>query len=335
MCGKSTNDGFSAVVSRLGAAGSLLALTHNRPDGDGLGSIVALAKAARSVGKTAHICVLNEMPLRYAFLFEGDPPAGHEKLDERADQSELIVIADTCALRQLEGIEGVLSRHRRKIVVIDHHITRDDIADVAWIDTTAAAVGVMVGELLEELDWPVTPDIAEALLTAVMCDTGWMRFSNTDARALRAVANLLEAGAQADRIYTKLYQSDRPQRLRLLERMLASLEMHCGGQLALMTIRKRDFAETGARADETENLINEALRLESVEVALLLTECTDCVRVSLRSRRFVNVAGVAKQFGGGGHARAAGCSANEDIKTVRKRIIDVCAVELKKAPAED
>ena len=141
----------------------------------------------------------------------------------------------------------------------------------------------------------------------------------------RLVAGWLEKGGRADHVYAQLFQRDRPQRLHLLEHLLASLELHCGDRLAVMTLRRCDFEQTGASEDETENLINESLRLASIEAAILLTESSRCVRVSFRSRGRLDVAKLAADFGGGGHARAAGCRADEEIDSLKHRLIEACS----------
>ncbi|MCD4699795.1 MAG: DHH family phosphoesterase [Phycisphaerae bacterium] len=331
MCDRCVNNDFQTIVERLGSAGTFLVLTHARPDGDGLGSMSALASAGKAAGKVVHMLVPDTIPPRYGFLFEDAPPAGADGFEKLVDESDLVVVVDTCAFAQLDGLEKSLRARREKIVVIDHHATRDDVGAVQWTDTSAAAVGVMVVEILETLAWPVDERLAEALMTAIATDTGWFRFSNTDSRTLLAAAKMLERGARADLIYKKIYQSDRPERLRLLERMLASLELHCRDRLAVMTIRRADFDRTGARADETDNLINEALRLKNVEVAVLLVEEPDCVRASLRSREVVDVSSVAARFGGGGHARAAGLRADEEMEMLKARLIETCATEIDSA----
>jgi len=322
------DEDFHAVVRRLQTADSLLVLTHARPDGDGLGSMVALARAARAAGRAAQMFLLDAVPGRYQFLFAGQQTAPTEQFVPLAEQADVIVVLDTCALVQLEKIEEALRRRRSRLVVVDHHTTGDDLADVQWIDTTAAATAVMIGEIVEALNWPLDLVTAEALVTAVMSDTGWLQFANTDSRCLRAVAEWLEAGVRPDKLYKKLYQSDRLERLRLVVRMLQSLELHCNGRLAAMTLRRADFEQTGALPAETENLVNEALRMGSVETAILLVENEHCVRVSLRSRDRVDVSAVAARFGGGGHRRAAGIRSAEDLDILRQQVIKACAQEL-------
>ncbi len=323
-----SNNVMSELTARLQQAASLLIITHGRPDGDGLGSMIALATAARAMGKTVHTLVPDRVPPRYEYFFEECPAADPSQSETLAEASDLVVVLDTCAFAQLDGLGAMLKAHREKIVVIDHHATADDVGSLRWQDTSAAATGVMVTELIEALDWPISSETAEALMTAITTDTGWLRFANTDGRCLRVVADLVDAGVRPDKLYQKIYQTDRPHRLELLRRMLGNLELHCSGRLAAMTIRSIDFEVTGARPDETENLVNEALRIGKVDTAILLVENTDCIRVSLRSRDRVDVASVARQFGGGGHHRAAGLRRAGDIETLKGELVAACAQAL-------
>ncbi len=302
------------IARRLSAAKTIVLLTHDRPDGDGLGAMMALAAAARGRGKTALPACTDGVPGRYAFLTAGEALLDATALAEAAKTCDCLVVLDTCTMNQLESVAAVVTAARDKAVVIDHHLTAEPIAPVRWCDPTAAAAGVMVAELLAELDWPITPPVAEALLTAVGCDTGWFRFSNTDSRALAVAARCLDAGASADAMCRKLYQSDRPQRLALLARALAGLQLHYDGRVAVMTLAAGDFAATGAAPAETENIINEPMSIGEVCVSILLVEADGRIRVSLRSKPTpappagapIDVARVARTLGGGGHARAAG-----------------------------
>lgn len=329
MCKKSADSVFSAVVEKLKSAKSILVLTHGRPDGDGLGSMAAFYSAGKAAGKQILLFVPDNIPPRYEYLFAEKPCTEREKFAELADKCDVVLILDTCAFAQLDGLEDMLRTRREKTVVVDHHATADDVGYLQWTDTSAAAAGVMVTELLEAMDWPIDPSAAESLMTAIVTDTGWLRFANTDARALRAVADLVDDGVRPDKLFRRIYQTDRLHRLELTRRMLGSLELHCNDRIATMIIRKSDFSATGARADETENLVNEALRLASVETAILLVENTDCVRVSLRSRDAVDVAAVAKEFGGGGHHRAAGLRLNENIDALKNKLVTACSKKLK------
>jgi bifunctional oligoribonuclease and PAP phosphatase NrnA len=330
-------DPFEQMVDRLSDAHSLLCLTHRQPDGDGLGAMVALSASARRAGVEAHLFLPENVPWRYKFLFNGVFPdcADPSAFRSAAEGTDVVVVLDTCSYAQLEPVAEVIDHVRDKTVVIDHHATADAVGAVRWCDPTAAASGLMMLELLDALGWP-TDDMARvALATAIVSDTGWLRFSNTDGRCLRAMARLVEEGVEPDVLYERIYQVDRPERLALLGRVLANLEFHAGGQLAVMCLREADFRQTGARRDETENLINEAMRVGSVEVAAILVENPEQVRVSLRSRRRVDVSAVAENFGGGGHARAAGLRGTRDLDELKQQLIRAILPRLGQAPGPE
>jgi len=320
MSGNSSQN-RDAAIERLAAAGEMLLLTHARPDGDGLGSVQALSLAAGRAGKAAHALVPDEIPERLSFMFDGERPAGIGRFEELAESSDLIVILDTHAVSQLDDLAEAIGRLSGKVVVIDHHTTGDELSETMWIDSSAAATGVMVGEAIDTLGWPLDQDVAELLMAAVLTDTGWLRFANTDGRCLRAVARWTDAGIRPDVLYRKIYQNDRPQRLSLMVRLLRSMEFYFDSQLAVMALRSRDFDETGGLRSETENMVNEALRIGAVESAILLVEDPEVVRVSLRSRDRVDVAKLAGKFGGGGHRRAAGLRSRTDIDHLKAQLI--------------
>jgi len=342
VCEKSAGSDFvrdpsarSAAVAALARARSLLLTTHVRPDGDALGSVLGLHLAARGAGKSSQMVVPDAIPRRYSFLFRGGSPAGPEQFGEMADRAELIVVLDTCAAAQLEPIVEEIRARREKVLVLDHHATADDLGAVVWRERGAAAAAVMVHDVLAELGWVLDAGSAEALLTGICGDTGWFRHANTDPAALRAAAALMEAGADPEALYARLYQRDRPQRLRLLSAALGSLALSAEGRLAVMSLGRDDFLRTGAEGDETEDFVNEPLRVAGVEVSVLLVaERTGGTRVSLRSRGRVDVAELAGRFGGGGHARAAGFRSREDLAAVRERVATACMEVLRRVGAE-
>jgi len=317
------------IVRRISAAERLLVVTHARPDGDALGSLAAISCAARAAGKQTATLVPSDVPPRYDFLLADCRPAPAGKFAELAGWADAVIIVDTCSFAQLDDLDDQLAAAREKIVVIDHHATTDDIGAVRWLDTSAAAAGVMVGELLDALGWAVGLQEAEALLAAITADTGWFCFANTDGRCLRAAARLLDAGAEGDKLYRRLFQADRPERVMLLSRALSSLELPADGRIATMKLRLADFAETAARQDETENIVNDPMRMGRVEVSMLLVQTPDAeggrrVRVSLRSRGGVDVAAIARPFGGGGHVQAAGLRAEGDIDALAAKLVEAC-----------
>jgi bifunctional oligoribonuclease and PAP phosphatase NrnA len=314
MCATSTSSDSApaAVAARIAAAGSLVVATHDRPDGDAIGSMMALALAARAAGKNVQVTMAEPVPRRYAFLTAGEALLDAAGFARAAAESDCVAVVDTSAMEQLRQVAPTITASRERLVVIDHHQTREEIAPATWADPSAAATGILIVELLDRLGSPLTQEVARAVLTAIGADTGWMQYANTDARALRAAARCLEAGVALDQLYRTLFMNDRPQRIALMGRMLAGMTLHADSRLAVMTITREDFRATGAGPDETENLINEALRIGSVSVAMLLVEQGSEIRGSLRSKspiagaEAVDVAAIAQSLGGGGHARAAG-----------------------------
>ena len=331
------------IAGRLSAADSIVLLTHDRPDGDGLGSMVALALAARAQGKRARIVCAEPVPRRYAFLTADEDLIAPADLAAAAAGCDCVVVLDTCTTTQLESVADALHAAGDKVLVIDHHQTPGDIVAACWRDPSAAAVGVMVAELMEELGWPIDLPIARAVMTAVCFDTGWLRFANTDGRALAAATRCLHAGVAMGRLYQTLYQNDRPERLVLRGRALSAMRLHCGGQVALMSITADDFAETGAQPEETEDLVNEPLRVAGVSVSVLLTQQGEVIRGSIRSKSHhpcaaggepVDVAALARTLGGGGHARAAGFRMTGTIDQVAQEVLAMLAAELGQSPTD-
>jgi phosphoesterase RecJ-like protein len=321
-------DSRGAVVAALDAARTIVTVTHIRPDADAIGCCAALTLAAAHAGKTATAAIPDVIPARYAFLLESCAVKTAADFPALAARADMIVVADTCSFAQLAPLAETLRAQRSKIVVIDHHATADDVADVVWKDTSAAAAGVMVTELLEQLGWMRPAGTVAALLAAIATDTGWFKHSNTDARALATAARLTANGGELNLLHRQLYQGDRPERLRLLAAALSSLEWHAAGRLAVMSLTGEDFTRTGAAIDETEDFVNEPLRVGAVEISTIIIQEGDVARVSLRSKSSVDVAAIARKFSGGGHARAAGCRIPLPLPAARQQVIDACVAAL-------
>jgi len=210
-----------------------------------------------------------------------------------------------------------------KKVVIDHHLTQEDWADVKLVVKEAAASGEVVAELLDEWEIKVDGGIATALYVALVSDTGWFQFANTRPYTLRLAATLMESGVETDRIYQTMYQNESVKRVALATRAQESLELQAGGRLAVMTLTRADFEQTDAGVADTENLINIPLQIGSVEVSIMIVEGREAgpIRINLRSKGQVDVARFAEGFGGGGHARAAGLKLEMRLEEAKERVV--------------
>lgn len=303
---------IDAAHAWLGEYHRPLLLTHRRPDGDAIGSVVAAALALKSLGKEPLAAFFDPFPSKYDFLRGGVTPYFWEDAhDVLTAECDAVIVLDTCALSQLEPAQFFLQQ-APPTLVIDHHATRDPVGtrdrDLRLFDETAGACALLVAEWIQRTDIALTPEIATALFTGIATDCGWFRFSNTDSRMMSACATLVAAGVNVGLIFNRLYQQEPEGKLRLVAHILSSMQLLSGGRLAVMTLRDADFARLGADRTMTEDLVNEAGRLAGVECMLLFTEEADGeVRVNLRSKEQLDVAEIARRFGGGGHVRAAGC----------------------------
>lgn len=309
-------DEYKNASNVLMTAEKVLVTTHLRPDGDACGCLRAIADHLGSVGKTVYPLVLSPLANWYAELFDGPVPVlGNdvkaEQFSEVYADCDLIVIVDTNSFIQLPGLEAFLKAAQTsgqpKILVIDHHVTGDHIGHIELIDSQAAAAGEIVFDLFKTAGWPITPRIAESIFIALSTDTGWFKYGNADSRIFHTAAELIEAGIHPNDIYRRLYQSFSPARLALMTRMLEHLTLHADGRIATQYILRKDFDETGASGPDTENLIDECQRIQTVEAAVLLVELSDGrFRCSLRSKGAVDVRAVTQPYGGGGHTLASG-----------------------------
>lgn len=312
-----------------------LVLAHARPDGDSLGAMGAMTCAIRSTGRQATGLIYEEILSRYRFLrasqdFVVWQPQPAESVDRRFDG---ILVVDTCSWSQIEPVAEYLRASRLPRLVIDHHATRDDIIGAGAsalyvIDPSAASACELVHRLMTVMGWPIDVIAAEALMAGMTTDTGWFRFSNTDGRTLRAAAALLESGLRADHLYSQLYETRAPARLRLKGLVLGTLEFHAGDALTVMSVTKAMIEQAGAAPSDTEDLVNETMEVGKVCVSILLTDLSEGrVRVNFRSKapevcgRDVDVAALARQFGGGGHRRAAGAWISAPLVDARRQVI--------------
>jgi len=303
-----------------------LITTHNYLDGDAIGSELAMRELLTARGK--QVCIVNPGPVppRYRFL---DPEESiltcePEGPDEGTGEVDAVIILDTGAWSQLGNMADFIRHTSATKAVLDHHVEQDDgLGAELFVDSSAEATGSMVFEAFEQFEMPLNEPAATALFVAVAMDTGWFKFEKTTGRTFRIAARLAEAGADAFALHLELNMSNRPQRLRLLGHLLDSLEVGCGGRLVHACIRREDFEQTGARLDETEDLIQHLQSIRGVEVAVLLIQKPGGeVKASFRSHRLVDCSVLASSFGGGGHRAASGATLEMSVEDARQTVLE-------------
>jgi phosphoesterase RecJ-like protein len=294
-----------------------LVTTHVRPDGDALGSEVGMAGLLRQRGKDVLVVNSSPTPPRYDFLDERGTLFRqiHQSIqaDELADR-EVAVILDLSTWNQLGEMAGPIRAFTGPRVVIDHHVSQDDLGAVFLKDSGAEASGMLVADAIRSLGGSFTPEVATGLLTAIAMDTGWFRHSNTRPRTLRVVAELIEAGAQINTIYRNLFERNTLGRLRLLGETLVDLHIGFEGKVAYALITLENMANAGAIPPDTEDLIDYVISVNGASVGLLFIEqARGGVKVSFRSRNGLDCSQLAGSLGGGGHRAAAGVTLAESM----------------------
>lgn len=316
-------------LNRLGNLKKPILFSHRKPDGDALGAMVGLQQLLVGLGTSPQPFLYEPLPPRYLSFPEFANVPVWKNGNEVPTGCDGIIVVDTCAWSQLEPIEKLLRGATVPRLVVDHHQTRDDLADDYWIDTSAAATCLMLFELAGRQGWKINPAAANALFVGIATDTGWFRHSNTDARGHHAAAELHTLGVAAEVLFDRLYLQDDAPRVRLLGEALRSLELSLGDRLAVTSLDSAAFARSGATPADTEDMVNEPLRIARVIVSVLLVQQPDgVVRANFRSKPpqaglipDIDVAAAAKHFGGGGHRRAAGARFAATIEQVKDMVV--------------
>jgi phosphoesterase RecJ-like protein len=308
-----------------------LITSHVRPDGDSIGSELAMSRLLEQKGKDSLVVNASPLPPRYRFL---DPDGRVRQLGNSAsaaemDRAQVVIILDTSAWVQLGEMADFVRGTRAKKIIVDHHIGEDDMGAELFKDSSAAACGALLAEAVEPLGCKLTREVAEPLFVALATDTGWFRFSSSNGRTLRIAASLLDAGLAVDRMYRTLFEESSLARLKLIGRTLNSMSRTSGDRIAYCAIRLQDLSETGAVPQDSEDLVNYTLSITGVELGLLFAELSSGgVKVSFRSRDGVDCTRIAGQFGGGGHRQAAGATLSTDINTAITRVLEAAQREL-------
>lgn len=308
---------------------SFLLTTHVRPDGDGLGSMLGLGETLERMGKKVRIVIASPLPPRYDFLNADGRIKQFQPPGDDLRSVDAVVVMDTGTWGQLGDFGPFLKSLNVDKMVIDHHLTQDDLGGPGLVDTSAEAAGRLSWEAIGALGQPLTPTSASALLAALAMDTGWFRHSNTTSATFALAADLVKAGARPEILYDALFERNTLGRLKLMGLALSRLQVEAGGKIAFTEILKDDYEATGAIPADTEDLVNFPRSIVGVEVGLLFMEqLRGGIKVSFRARGKVNVGQVAEQFGGGGHRLASGATLNVALGEARARVLEAVQEKL-------
>ena len=290
--------------------------SHARPDGDAIGSQLAMAYALRHMGKEARIVNRDAAPAPLTVF----PGVGDIEIAARIDDPGEAVIVMECGDLGRTGVEGF---ERGFVINIDHHLGNSMYGALNWFDSTAAACGEMVFDLIAELGVPLTREMATHIYIAILTDTGSFHYSSISPRTFDICRQCMEAGVDPPAIARAIFDSNNLGRLKLFGAVLSGMELDASGRVATVCVDRKLTEETGGTYEDTEGVVNLPLTVKEIEAVVFFKENgPDDWRVSLRSKGEVDVNAIAREFGGGGHKNASGCSARgrfDDLKLVFQR----------------
>jgi bifunctional oligoribonuclease and PAP phosphatase NrnA len=307
------------------ANASFALTTHVRPDCDALGSVLAMAVVLERLGKKVLVVAGYAMPPNLRWM---DPQRRIKQLGVDASPAEVeacdvLMVLDTSAWAQLNHVEKVIRAFPGKRIVVDHHVSSDEMGAEVFKNPQAEATGRLVVEAADQLGVAITPELAAPLFAALATDTGWFRFSSVTPETYRLAARLAAAGASPAAIYRELYENESLARLHLIGRVMARTETDLDGRLIYTWVTLDDYAAAGALPTDTEDVINMTLLVGGTQAAVILAEQPDGRwKVSFRSRGQMDCSRVAEQFGGGGHKAAAGAMVAGVLDAARARVLD-------------
>ncbi len=318
----------ATIAARIRAANVLHIAGHENPDGDAIGSMLALRLALLDTGHTVAVATPTPPPQRYDFL----PGFSEISCELPSTPPDLAIALDCDGISRLAKLQPAFEA-APLVADVDHHRPESAFGDFRWVAPHHPATATMVQAILRELDYALTPPIATCLYVGLITDTGGFRFTNVTPQAMRDAGDLLEAGADPADLARRTF-SVRPLGAALLEaRALSSLTPHADGRVLVATLSQIDFDETGTTPEHTDGLIDEFRDITGTDVAVMLKQTApDSWGVSLRSQA-VNVADVASAFDGGGHRLAAGCTVEGELADVRARILGALDAALSEVTA--
>ena len=316
---------FSAGIELLKTAEKILITTHINPDGDAIGSALALYHFAKNIGKNANIIISeSDTPAQYRFLTNSEQVEMYNsaKHNEFIRLADAIFLLDLSELSRVKLMEEAIKNSNAQKVLIDHHIEPEKFANLLFSNPKATSTGELIYYFIKQAQGEISKDIAEAIYTAIYTDTGGFRFSSTTAQTHRIIAELIDSGANSDYIYDNIYNNSSHSRMKLNGLAVSDMEYFCDGKVSVICATEKMFKITETNDKDTEGLSQIPLSVQGVLVAIALVELgKNEIRVSLRSKGNINVREIANRYNGGGHFNASGCRLKKITIEEAKKII--------------
>ena len=318
---------LDGVIEAIRTAKSIALVCHVSPDGDTVGSALALRLGLTDMGKDVVLFCQHKIPGVLGFL----PGAGEFRLPESVDKPfDLLLCVDISDVKRM-GTCSALMSYAKATAQVDHHGTNTNYCQANCVDGEAPANSLIIYELLQRLGCAITADVALCLAVGLSTDTGHLTYNSTTPEAYRVMGELVEAGAPIAEAYRLLYRERPPRQVALLAKALESLTFHHEGRITSIRLTQKDFADCGALSEDAEIIVNYGLDVKGVAMCVFAREQADgAIKLSLRAVAPHRVSGVAQAFGGGGHAQAAGATVQGTLDDVITRVVARMKEELEK-----
>lgn len=305
------------TINIIKKSNNIFIVSHVQPDGDNIGSSLALAMAIKKLNKSPKILKVDDVPLDFDFL----PGINLIKEYDINEPIDLLISLDSGDIDRL-GVGKQFALKANKVINIDHHVSNDNFGDINIVSTSSAATGEIIYEIIKRMDVDIDKDIATCLYTAISTDTGSFMYSNTSDITHSIAADLLRKRIDINDININLYQNKSMEKTKLFINSLSNLEVFNDNKIGIVSITPEILKSSGAKLEDTEGIISFVRNIGSIEVACLLKEMgNDETKVSLRSKNFVDVSKIANKFNGGGHIRASGCTIYDNIDKAKELIL--------------
>jgi len=313
------NISFDDIRNRVSAAAKIIVVSHDRPDGDALGSTLAMGRLLELQGKRVTLMNADPVPAALAFL----PGAERIGRPETILSADLIFVLDAGGRKRVSEAVWKVLPETTPVICIDHHLSHEPFGDFRWVDPSSPATGQMIAELAEVCGWPLDLSVAQSLYVAISTDTGHFRYASTTGKTLRIVADLLDQGVNTHRYNVLLNESFPPRCLDLVEQILPMVRRELGGRCLSFRITRDTNERLGLEGDDSNLLVNLLRSIKGALVTIVFEELADgTIRVSARSKdETLSVATVCEAFGGGGHFLAAGARLPGPIETAEERYL--------------
>jgi len=307
---------LNEIVAAIRGRQRFVISSHARPDGDSIGSSLAMAFALRELGKEARV-VHKDLAPAPLLTFPGVPEI---EIADRVDGAFDAAIIMECGDLSRTGVAGL---DQGFVINIDHHPGNSNYGQINWFDSSAAACGEMVFDLVSALGVRLTPEIATHIYLAILTDTGSFHYSSISPRTFDICKATLQAGVDPVLVARNVYDSNNMGRLKLFGAVLSAMQIDAAGRVAIVYLDHEMARAAGGTYDDTEGLINLPLTVKEVQAVVFFKQIEgDEYRVSMRSKGEIDIAAVAKQFGGGGHKNAAGCTATGPVDVLQKLFVE-------------